>query len=379
MNDTHADYGMDQSVYRIARTTAVATALAVIPTGSEAKLTRIPRRPARMRNALETAVAGGIALLSLHHLREVYTSMGQSQELQLLVELVRAGSLSAAARQMGVTTAAVSKRLAQIEERLGVRLLNRNTRRLSPTAEGELYVENARRILQDIEHLDQLIAGRQKQPRGLLKVNAPLGFGRSYIAPALVLFARRYPDVEVQLLLTDAPGDFVQDAFDVAIRFGDVPDARLIARRIAPNRRLICASPGYLKTHGRPQTPQDLMRHQCIVLRQNDDTYGLWRFTQGAYSETIKVRGALSSNDGEVTLTWGLAGLGILQRAEWDLARYLRAGRLELLLQDYALPPADIHAVFPERHHLSAKVRVFIDFLVEYFRARRESGKGDSW
>lgn len=305
--------------------------------------------------------------------------MGQSQELQLLVELVRAGSLSAAARQMGVTTAAVSKRLAQIEERLGVRLLNRNTRRLSPTAEGELYVENARRILQDIEHLDQLIAGRQKQPRGLLKVNAPLGFGRSYIAPALVLFARRYPDVEVQLLLTDAPGDFVQDAFDVAIRFGDVPDARLIARRIAPNRRLICASPGYLKTHGRPQTPQDLMRHQCIVLRQNDDTYGLWRFTQGAYSETIKVRGALSSNDGEVTLTWGLAGLGILQRAEWDLARYLRAGRLELLLQDYALPPADIHAVFPERHHLSAKVRVFIDFLVEYFRARRESGKGDSW
>jgi len=305
--------------------------------------------------------------------------MGQSQELQLLVELARAGSFSAAAREMGVTTAAVSKRLAQIEDRLGVRLLNRNTRRISLTAEGELYLENARRILGDIEHLDQLIASRQAQPRGLLKVNAPLGFGRSYIAPAVVLFARRYPEVDVQLQLTDAPGDFVQDAFDVAIRFGDIPDARLIARRIAPNRRLVCASPAYLKKHGRPQVPQDLARHQCIVLRQNDDTYGLWRFIRGAHTETIKVRGNLSSNDGEVTLTWGLAGLGILQRAEWDLARYVRSGRLELLLQDYTLPPADIHAVFPERHHLSAKVRVFIDFLVDYFQDRRRGGQDAGW
>ncbi|CAM3836321.1 LysR family transcriptional regulator [Bordetella tumulicola] len=322
---------------------------------------------------------GALSYYDSHLLHGVVTPMGQSQELQLLVELVRAGSLSAAAREMGVTTAAVSKRLAQIEDRLGVRLLNRNTRRLSPTAEGELYLENARRILHDIDHLDQLIASSQTQPRGLLKVNAPLGFGRSYIAPAIVLFARRYPEVDVQLQLTDAPGDFVKDAFDVAIRFGDIPDTRLIARPIAPNRRLVCASPDYLKKHGHPLVPQDLIRHQCIVLRQNDETYGLWRFTKGAYSETIKVRGALSSNDGEVTLTWGLAGLGILQRAEWDLARHLRAGRLALLLQDYALPPADIHAVFPERHHLSAKVRVFIDFLVDYFQDRRKGGKGASW
>lgn len=305
--------------------------------------------------------------------------MGQSQELQLLVELVRAGSLSAVARELGVTTAAVSKRLAQLEARLGVRLLNRNTRRLSPTAEGDLYLEHARRILHDMDQLDQVIASRQTQPRGLLKVNAPLGFGRSYISPAIGLFSKRFPDVDVQLQLTDTPGDFVRDAFDVAIRFGDIPDTRLIARRIAPNRRFICASPEYLKKYGRPSTPKDLGRHQCIVLRQNDETYGLWRFSKGAYSETIKVRGSLSSNDGEVTLTWGLAGLGILQRAEWDLARHLRAGDLELLLQDYALPAADIHAVFPERHHLSAKVRVFIDFLVDYFHDRSQRANGDSW
>ncbi len=293
--------------------------------------------------------------------------MGHSSELLLVVELARAGGMSAAARELDVTPAAVSKRLAQIEARLGVRLFNRSTRRLSLTAEGEVYLENARRILGEIDDLDALIASRQAAPRGLLKVNAPLGFGRSYIAPAIAEFAQKYPEVSLQLQLTDRPADFVRDAFDVAVRFGDLPDTSLIARKIAPNRRLVCASPVYLKKHGTPATPHDLARHQCIVLRQNEAAYGLWRFTRGRRSETVKVRGNLSSNDGEVTLTWGLAGLGILQRAEWDLARYLRSGRLVQVLQDYALPQADIYAVFPERHHLSAKVRVFVDFLVAYF------------
>jgi len=293
--------------------------------------------------------------------------MGHSGELLLVVELARAGGMSAAARELDVTPAAVSKRLAQIEARLGVRLFNRSTRRLSLTAEGEVYLENARRILGEIDDLDALIASRQAAPRGLLKVNAPLGFGRSYIAPAIAEFAQKYPEVSLQLQLTDRPADFVREAFDVAVRFGDLPDTSLIARKIAPNRRLVCASPGYLKKHGMPATPHDLARHQCIVLRQNEAAYGLWRFTRGRRSETVKVRGNLSSNDGEVTLTWGLAGLGILQRAEWDLARYLRSGRLVQVLEDYALPQADIYAVFPERHLLSAKVRVFVDFLVAYF------------
>ena len=299
--------------------------------------------------------------------------MGHSGELLLVVELARAGGMSAAARELDVTPAAVSKRLAQIEARLGVRLFNRSTRRLSLTAEGEVYLENARRILGEIDDLDALIASRQAAPRGLLKVNAPLGFGRSYIAPAIAEFAQKYPEVSLQLQLTDRPADFVREAFDVAVRFGDLPDTSLIARKIAPNRRLVCASPGYLKKHGTPATPHDLARHQCIVLRQNEAAYGLWRFTRGRRSETVKVRGNLSSNDGEVTLTWGLAGLGILQRAEWDLARYLRSGRLVQVLEDYALPQADIYAVFPERHHLSAKVRVFVDFLVAYFQKGDES------
>jgi DNA-binding transcriptional LysR family regulator len=302
--------------------------------------------------------------------------MGHSNELLLLVELVKAGSLTAAGREMGLTTAAVSKRLQQMEARLGVRLLNRTTRRISLTAEGELYLEHARRILGEIEELDELVSSSRTRPQGLLKVNAPLGFGRTYIAPVVAAFSQKHPETAVQLHLSDTPVSFLEDAFDVCVRFGEVPDTRLIARKIAPNRRLICASPGYLKAHGRPQVPRDLLRHQCIVLRQNESAYGIWRFVKGRDMQTVKVKGSLSSNDGEVTLTWALTGLGILQRAEWDLARYLRSGRLELVLEDYRLPPAEIYAVFPTRHHLSAKVRVFVDFLVASFQSKLRAAAG---
>jgi len=149
-----------------------------------------------------------------------------------------------------------------------------------------------------------------------------------------------------------------------------LPDSRLIARKIADNRRLICASPTYLKRCGRPEAPADLVHHNCIVLRQNDTGYGVWRFTRGRRTEAIKVRGSLSSNDGEVALGWALDGHGILMRAEWDLAKYLRSGRLEILLENYATPAADIFAVYPERHGLSARVRAFVDFLVTRFHNR---------
>jgi len=158
------------------------------------------------------------------------------------------------------------------------------------------------------------------------------------------------------------------EAIDVGIRFGEVPDSRLIARRIAPNRRLICASRGYLAARGRPQVPDDLARHDCLVLRQSEAAHGVWKFTRGHKTFTVKVRGALSSNDGEVVIKWALDGHGIVMRAEWDIAKYLRSGRMELLLEGYDLPPADIYAVYPEKHNLSAKVGVFIDFLIERFR-----------
>lgn len=302
--------------------------------------------------------------------------MRESSDLAFFAAVVKEGSLSAAARTLDVSPPAVSKRLAQLERRLGVRLLHRTTRRLSLTAEGEIYVEAGRHILAEIEEVERRITSARAAPKGRLRVNATLGFGRAYVAPVVSAFRRRYPEVEVLLQLTDRPVNLADEAFDVGIRFGDLPDARIVARKIASNRRLLGASPRYLEQRGRPTTPNDLTRHDCIVLRQNDSVYGLWRLVRGRKSESVKVRGPLSSNDGSVVLGWALDGHGIVMRAEWEIADHLRSGRLEQVLPEYALPPADVYAVYPERHHLSARVRVFVDFLVERFSAYAVRGPG---
>jgi len=212
------------------------------------------------------------------------------------------------------------------------------------------------------------VSSSRAAPKGLLRINAPLGFGRSYIGPAISTFSERYPDVDVQLHLTDRPVSLPDESIDVSIRFGELPDSRLIAKRIAANRRLLVASPTYLRTAGEPTHPHDLTQHACIVLRQNDAAYGNWRLSRGGHTETIKVHGKLSTNDGEVALNWGLDGRGVLMRAEWDVAKYLRSGRLVQVLPDYDTPPADIHAVYPERLNLSAKVACFVEHLRDYLR-----------
>jgi len=254
-----------------------------------------------------------------------------------------------------------------------VRLLNRTTRRISPTTEGEVYFQHALRILSDIDEMEQLVSSSRAAPKGLLRVNAPLGFGRSYIAPAISKFAKNYPDVEVQLHLTDRPIGLPDDAVDVSIRFGDMPDSRLIAKKIAFNRRLLCAAPAYLKRAGVPSYPHDLTQHQCIVLRQNESAYGNWRLSRGKQAETIKVHGTLSTNDGEVALGWALDGHGILMRAEWDVAKYLRSGRLIQVLSEYETPAADVFAVYQERLNLSAKIAYFVEHLRDYLGRHADS------
>lgn len=281
--------------------------------------------------------------------------------------LVRCGSFSAAARDQGISTPAVSKRLAQMEARLGVQLLRRTTRRIGLTPEGEVYLAQARRILADIDEMEQLVSSSAAAPKGLLRVNATLGFGRSQIAPLISDFVKRYPEVQVQLQLTVNPPPLSEDAFDVCIRFGEPPEARVIARRIASNRRLICAAPAYLERRGTPQVPADLMQHNCIGIRQGDEAYGVWRLTSAERTETVKVRGTLSTNDGEIAVNWALAGHGILVRAQWDIAKYLRSGRLRQVLENWQTPPADIHAVYPQRLQSATRVRAFVDFLVAAF------------
>lgn len=289
--------------------------------------------------------------------------MSAPSDLDFFSSLIKLGSLSAVAREFDVTPSAASKWLAQLEQRLGVRLIHRTTRRLSLTGEGEAYLLGSRRILAEINDLEQAVSSTRNAPKGLLKVNATLGFGRSYIAPIISKFEQTYPDLEAQLLLTDRPMNLAEDAIDVGIRFGEPPDARVIARKIATNRRRIFAAPAYLNARGRPLTPNDLTTHNCLILRQDDSAYGLWRFSKGKKSQTIKVRGTMSSNDGEVVLNWALDGHGILMRSEWDATRFLRSGRLEVILEDYELPSADIYAVYSQKQNLTAKIRVFIDFL----------------
>ena len=299
--------------------------------------------------------------------------MNALTELEFFSILARAGSLSAAARELDLTPPAVSKRLTQLEARLGVRLLNRTTRHVSMTSEGAVYLNHARRILRDVQEMEQEVLSSRSQPKGLLRVNATLGFGRTHIAPTISAFIRQHPDMEVQLNLSVAPQNIAEGEFDVGIRLGLPPDSNIIARKIMPNRRFISASPLYLKKHPAPQTPSDLAKHNCIVLRQDETSCGIWRFKHGETTDTAKVKGSLSSNDGEVVMNWALEGHGILMRAEWDIAKYLRSGRLVRLLEDYELPPADIYAVYPERHYLSTKVRVFIDFITARFAEQRST------
>lgn len=285
-----------------------------------------------------------------------------------MVLIARHGNLSAAARALNLTPPAATKRLALMESRLGVRLVNRTTRRISLTSEGETYLTYATRILQDVREMEEAVTSGRGTPRGLIRLNATLGFGRTTIAPIVSEFARKYPEVEVQVEVTDSPVDLVESGFDLAIRFGALPDTRLNARRLMTNRRFLCASPKYLKRHGVPMTLADLPSHRCIIHRQNDDAYGIWRFMHREHTEVVKVHGALSSNDGDIVLGWALDGHGILIRSEWDLAKYLQSGRLKIVLPEFSLPSADLFVYYPTRRNQSIRTRAFIDFLVEHFK-----------
>jgi len=300
-------------------------------------------------------------------------------DLGFFSTLASAGSLSAAARELNVTTAAVSKRLSQMEGRLGMPLVVRTTRRMSLTPEGELYLEHARRILSEIEDLGELLGVAKATPKGLLRVNATLGFGRSHVAPLISRFVRKYPQVAVQLQLSVNPPPLTEDVWDVCIRFGEPPDTRVIAKHLADNRRLLCAAPSYLARHGEPKVPHDLTRHNCIGIRQGEEAYGVWRLSTGrgrhASTEAVKIRGNLTTNDGEIAVNWALEGHGILMRAEWDIRRYLASGRLVQVLPQHSTPDADIHAVYPHRHQRTVRVRAFVDFVATALGEQATSGR----
>jgi LysR family transcriptional activator of dmlA len=309
------------------------------------------------------------------------TPISATSEMSFFSLLARYGSFSATARELNVTTPAISKRLAQMEARLGVQLLIRTTRRVSLTHEGETYLVHARRILAEIDDMEQLVSSAAAAPKGLLRVNATLGFGRSHIAPLISGFLTLHPQVQIQLQLSVDPPQLLDDAFDVCVRFGEPPEVRSLVRHLAPNRRLLCASPAYLVNRGTPKVPHDLTRHDCIGIRQGGDAYGTWRLSLGKHAQAIKVRDYLSTNDGEIAVKWALDGHGILLRAEWDITKYLRSGRLVQVLENYHTPAADIYAVYPARHQHSARVKAFVDFLARHFEkpSTRAAGLTSNW
>ncbi len=295
-------------------------------------------------------------------------------DLGFFIALANAGSLSAAAREQGISTAAVSRHLGLMESRLGLALVNRTTRRMGLTPEGEVYLDYARKIMGDIQGLENQLLGATAAPQGLLRAHATLGFGRSHIPPLISQFTKSHPKVDVQLQLSVNPPPSGDDTFDICFRFGNPPDSRSIARFIAANKRVVVASPAYIKKFGTPKTPEELTKHNCIGIRQGDEAYGLWRFTtsKGKTKEpqtyNIKIRGNLTTNDGGVALNWALDGHGVLLRAQWDVEKYLQSGRLIEVLPQYQSPDADIYAIYAERHRTSVRVKALIDFVEAAFK-----------
>ena len=289
-------------------------------------------------------------------------------DLRFFVTLAESGTLSEAARRMDVTASAISQRLQQLEKRLNVHLIHRSTRRFNLTDEGEMLYTKAVSLLAEIDMLLESLRARSGEVGGTLHVWAPLSFGREYLAPALADFHAQHPKLLVSLTLSDLRPAADSERFDLIINIGALPDSTMIAYPIASNKRFLCASPTYLANQGMPKRPTELTSHCCIVLRENEEDVSLWRLRQGDTEEAVRVTPTLNSNDGEVTRAWALAGKGIILRSEWAVAENLRTGQLVKVLDAWTLSDADIVALIPQSHAVSARVKLFLALLKARFQ-----------
>lgn len=290
--------------------------------------------------------------------------MLSSEDLQFFLTLAASRSLADAARTLNVTPSAVTQRLGGLERKLDIRLIDRAGRRMALTDEGELMAARARKICDELGGLADALASRRRVVAGHLRVLAPLGFGHRYIAPAIVQVRREWPEVTATLTLSDRPISQAEESWDVMIHIGELRDSALVMRRIAGNRRVLCAAPAYLRRRGVPQRPEDLRNHDCIALRENDEDVTLWRFTGGGGAvSNVRVEPALASNEGGVVRDWALDGMGVMARSEWDVAGHLRDGTLTELLPGWRLPDADVVALLPSRKAQSARTTYFLDCL----------------
>jgi DNA-binding transcriptional LysR family regulator len=293
--------------------------------------------------------------------------MSDAGEMSAFVRAVELGGFSTAARELGLTPSAISKLVTRLEDRLGVRLLNRTTRRLALTPEGEAYFHRVQRILADIRDAEDEVARFRAEPRGLLRINVGTAFGMHQLSPALPEFLARHPEIQVELTVTDRVVDLIEEGADLGIRLGTLPDSSLVARKICDLERVICASPAYLRKHGTPRQPEDLLRHNCLAI-----TYApalrRWPFDGPEGVRHVEVAGNVSANTAEALLQLALLGVGIIRLTDAIVGDAIAGGRLVPLLQDvHHAEPLPLHAVYPQGRHRSPRVAAMIDFLVQRF------------
>ena len=293
--------------------------------------------------------------------------MAKLKQLESFVSVVARGSLTAAALAEGVAPAIMGRRLDALEERLGVKLLVRTTRRITLTHEGSAFLEDCQRLLADLANAEASVSAGGVKASGHLRITAPAGFGRRHVAPLVAKFHAHHADVTITLNLGDRVVDLAGEGFDCAVRVGDLPDSSLVSVRLADNRRLCVATPRYLKTHGTPQHPGELTKFDCLSLSSDASQSRGWAFNVAGELVHLKPAGPLDCSDGQVLHDWCLAGYGIAWRSTWEVESEIAAGRLVAVLEDFAAPPNGIYAVFPQRKHLPLRVRLWIDFLKHHY------------
>ena len=288
--------------------------------------------------------------------------MDQFKQISTFVEVAAKGSLTAAARAEGIAPAMIGRRLDALEERLGVKLLQRTTRKIALTNEGIAFLEDCQRILAELEEAETAVSERSARASGHLLISAPAGFGRQHVAPLIPSFLAHHGDVSVTLNLNDRVVDLIGEGIDVAIRIAALSDSSLIGVKLADNKRVVVASPAYLKRHGAPASLDDLAKHNCLAMSSEGSQRG-WTFRQNGKNVTLKVTGNMVCNDGAVLHDWALSGKGLAWRSIWEVGNAIESGRLVTVLDEFAAPGNDIYAVFAQRRHLPLRIRAFVDFL----------------
>ena len=313
---------------------------------------------------------GSPVVASLGHVGGMDSGEGVLDRLEgmgVFLKVVQLGSFSAAASQLGMSKSTVSKHVSVLEERLGMRLLNRTTRRLSLTEGGQIYRDRIEAVLDAVEDADHAVTHLNEAPRGLLRINAPMSFGLRHLGPLLPAFLESYPEVEIDIALNDRRVDLVDEGFDLAVRIGDLEDSSLIARKLARCRMVCVASPAYLARRPAPQSPDDLAGHDCLRYNYSRNP-GEWLFRRDGNAVRVRIDGRLCANNGDIIREALLGGLGVAFQPSFLVADAIDDGRLRVLLDDWQTPEIAVHAVYPESRHVSPKLRVFIDYLATHLK-----------